>query len=157
MRQSSSVSDSQPAVDISSLIDVSFLLLIYFLVTATLSKKEVDVGFQIPPPGSGPVALLSPMHVTLQASGDVVVGSAQRGENLGRSTPEGSHPALAGVLMDYKSAAARAGTVAVVRLRADDASNHQQFAQVVNALQLAGIDELVIDSESDRETIKSAR
>ena len=151
LRKSAAVCDSEPALDISSLIDVSFLLLIYFLVTTTLMKKEVDVGFQIPPKNGQVVAELSPMHVALLASGEVIVGSAERGENLGKATSEGEHPMLAAALVDYKNAAARAGSVAVVRLEAADGSNHQHFAHVVNALQSAGIDELVIDSENDVE------
>lgn len=37
-------------LDISSLIDVSFLLLIYFLVTSTLDPREGDLGLTMPPP-----------------------------------------------------------------------------------------------------------
>lgn len=138
-------------MDISSLIDVSFLLLIYFLVTATLIQKEVDAGFQLPRGDGEPIEGLSPMHVILQASGDVIVGSAQRGEDLGAAMPDGTHPLLAAALVDYKSAAVRAGSAAVVRLEADDASSHQQLSQVVNALQFAGIDELVIDYQKRQE------
>ncbi|QQL43946.1 biopolymer transporter ExbD [Sulfuriroseicoccus oceanibius] len=43
----------EPGLDISSLIDVSFLLLIYFLVTTTLKPKEVDLGFRLPGEGGG--------------------------------------------------------------------------------------------------------
>lgn len=138
-------------MDISSLIDVSFLLLIYFLVTATLTKKEVDLGFEIPPVNGEPIEDLSPMHISLRASGEVIVGSARRGENLGKAAADGSHRALASALVDYNTAAARAGSVAVVRLDADDASNHRQFAHVINALQSAGIEELVIDSEQTQQ------
>lgn len=35
--------DENPSLDISSLIDVSFLLLIYFLVTSTLNPTEADL------------------------------------------------------------------------------------------------------------------
>ena len=35
---------------IASLIDVVFLLLVYFMVTATLVKKEADLPFQLPVP-----------------------------------------------------------------------------------------------------------
>jgi biopolymer transport protein ExbD len=40
--------DSSLKLDMSSLIDVVFLLLIYFLVTASLIKKEADIGFMLP-------------------------------------------------------------------------------------------------------------
>ena len=41
-------SDEDPELDISSLIDVSFLLLIYFIVTSTLQKRETDLGITLP-------------------------------------------------------------------------------------------------------------
>jgi hypothetical protein len=37
----------QPALDISSLIDVCFLLLIYFLVTSTITPRETDLGMAL--------------------------------------------------------------------------------------------------------------
>ena len=40
--------EEEPTLDISSLIDVSFLLLIYFLITSTLQKKEADLGLTLP-------------------------------------------------------------------------------------------------------------
>lgn len=39
---------------IAPLIDVVFLLLIYFMVTSTLIKKEGDISFSLPVPGPGP-------------------------------------------------------------------------------------------------------
>ena len=38
----------EPGLDISSLIDVAFLLLIYFIVTTTLTKSEADLGMVLP-------------------------------------------------------------------------------------------------------------
>ncbi|WP_372809198.1 ExbD/TolR family protein, partial [Pontiella sp.] len=35
-------------LQIAPLIDVVFLLLIYFMVTASLIKKEADIGFMLP-------------------------------------------------------------------------------------------------------------
>ena len=37
-----------PPMDISPLIDVAFLLLIYFLVTTTMLKQEADLGLALP-------------------------------------------------------------------------------------------------------------
>ena len=42
------VEEAEPVLDMSSLIDVSFLLLIYFLVTSTLDPKEADLGMKLP-------------------------------------------------------------------------------------------------------------
>lgn len=46
--------EEHPSLDISSLIDVSFLLLIYFLITSTLDPKESDLELSmLPDPGKG--------------------------------------------------------------------------------------------------------
>ena len=41
-------STTEPAMDVSPLIDVGFLLLIYFLVTTTLMKQEADLSMILP-------------------------------------------------------------------------------------------------------------
>ena len=48
MDLSKNFEDASLKLDMSSLIDVVFLLLIYFLVTASLIKKEADIGFMLP-------------------------------------------------------------------------------------------------------------
>ena len=40
--------EEDPVLDISPLIDVAFLLLIYFLVTTTLQKSEADLSLVLP-------------------------------------------------------------------------------------------------------------
>ena len=40
--------DDEPGLDISSLIDVCFLLLIYFLVTTTIQPREQDLRMSLP-------------------------------------------------------------------------------------------------------------
>ena len=40
--------EPEPELDISSLIDVCFLLLIYFLVTSTITPRETDLGMSLP-------------------------------------------------------------------------------------------------------------
>ena len=40
--------DDEPMVDISSLIDVCFLLLIYFIVTSTIAEPESDLLLRLP-------------------------------------------------------------------------------------------------------------
>ncbi len=42
------VNDDEPALDISSLIDVCFLLLIYFIVTSTMQPREQDLPMTLP-------------------------------------------------------------------------------------------------------------
>ena len=50
-KQQASNGEESGALDISSLIDVSFLLLIYFLITSTLDPKGGDLNLTMTPPG----------------------------------------------------------------------------------------------------------
>ena len=57
-------------LQVSALIDVVFLLLIYFMVTAALVKKEADMSFQLP---TGGKEAFLPMEVVLEISRDGAV------------------------------------------------------------------------------------
>ena len=48
MNFSRQVEEDKFEIQIAPLIDVVFLLLIYFMVTTTLIKKEADIGFVLP-------------------------------------------------------------------------------------------------------------
>ncbi|MEM1444241.1 MAG: biopolymer transporter ExbD, partial [Verrucomicrobiota bacterium] len=68
--------EEDPALDMSSLIDVSFLLLIYFLVTSTLDPKEADLGMTMPTNQSTQTATevdIDQMTVEVNSSGHIVL------------------------------------------------------------------------------------
>lgn len=69
--------DTEPALDISSLIDVCFLLLIYFLVVTTIQKREMDVPMLLP--GDRVVYAdsdsIEPLFITLDEHGAISTGS----------------------------------------------------------------------------------
>ena len=47
-RRAEPLDEDEPELNISSLIDICFLLLIYFLVTTTIKAKEQDVDMALP-------------------------------------------------------------------------------------------------------------
>ena len=66
--------EENPALDMSSLIDVSFLLLIYFLVTSTLDPKEADLGMTMPTStGQGSDVEIDQMTVEVKRQGHIVL------------------------------------------------------------------------------------
>lgn len=65
--------DASLKLDMSSLIDVVFLLLIYFLVTASLIKKEADIGFMLPADVPPKEMREIPMEVNIQIQEDGTV------------------------------------------------------------------------------------
>ncbi len=48
MAQLKKRADEQGGVPIAPMIDVVFLLLIYFMVASTLEQQEADLSFQLP-------------------------------------------------------------------------------------------------------------
>lgn len=61
--------DAKMELQIAPLIDVVFLLLIYFLVTASLIRKEGDLGFILPANVSSPMTDL-PVEALILISGE---------------------------------------------------------------------------------------
>ncbi|MBL7016822.1 MAG: biopolymer transporter ExbD, partial [Kiritimatiellales bacterium] len=60
-------------LQIAPLIDVVFLLLIYFMVTASLIKKEGDISFVLPASVSQPEKMDVPVEVLIEIDADGTV------------------------------------------------------------------------------------
>lgn len=61
------------AIDIAPLIDCVFLLLIYFMVTTSLVKKEADISFALPASVTQTEAVNLPVEVSIEISSDGTV------------------------------------------------------------------------------------
>jgi biopolymer transport protein ExbD len=65
--------DAKLELQIAPLIDVVFLLLIYFMVTASLIKKEGDIGFMLPANVAVDDMQQIPVEVLIQITSEGVV------------------------------------------------------------------------------------
>lgn len=117
----------------SSLIDVSFLLLIYFLVTSTLDPKEADLGMTMPTERNNDVVTqptIDTMEIKVNSSGYIVVN-----KEVLESDPESREtPLLLDRLRTYVATAKLTHSEPAVIIAADDAAKGQRFVDVVNAL-----------------------
>lgn len=116
----------------SSLIDVSFLLLIYFLVTSTLDPKEADLGMTMPTSqSSAPSEVeIDQMTVEVNSSGQIVLNE----EVLDTNAEVREVPLLLDRLTTYAESARLTDSKPMVIIAADDASKGQRFIDVLNAL-----------------------
>jgi biopolymer transport protein ExbD len=131
--------DVSPGLDISSLIDVTFLLLIYFLVTSTIMPRETDLGMALPaavPSDSQPE--IEPMFIRIDASGAIYSGTGAAQQVLDTDTDDRTLPLLSSQLELYGSAARAANSQPLVQIFADGGANQQRVIDVLNAL--AGAD-----------------
>jgi len=129
--------EREPSLDMSSMIDISFLLLVFFLITSTLDPKEADLGMSLPVPGIVP-GLIQPIDylpITIQPDGSVMVDATILDTDLNRR----ELPLLYDKLKQYKDAADLLSSETLIIVRADDEVRGQRFVDVLNTLAKAGI------------------
>lgn len=132
---------SDPELDISSLIDVCFLLLIYFLVTSTISPRETDLGMALPAMGSSSQdqPKIEPMFIKVDSSGSIFTGADPNQQQLDTDSAQREVPLLASQLDLYASAALSAGNKPLVQIYVEPDASQQRVIDVLNALAGAGI------------------
>lgn len=140
-RKYQSAEEANPALDISSLIDVCFLLLIYFLVATTIQKKEVDVPLALPSsaPSDAEMPDIDPLFIKVDANGAVYAGAGSSAQLLDTDTSVRILPLLSQQLNLYVTGANSGGKKPLVQMWVDGAANQQRVIDVLNALVGAGI------------------
>lgn len=124
-------------VDMTSMIDVTFLLLIYFMTTTAIIKEESDLGITLPSeaaPTANPDNMPSEHIVDILADGQVLLNGApmDRPDDL-------SMPQLKNTLGRLALADRRIKIETIVTVQADPESLHQRSIDVLNACSAAGI------------------
>jgi biopolymer transport protein ExbD len=127
--------DANPALDISSLIDVCFLLLIYFLVTSTITPRETDLGMALPAANpSTEQPEIEPLFIKIESSGAIFTGTGPSQMAMDSDSSVREMPLLKGQLDTYSSAARAANTKPLVQIYADGDATQQRVIDVLNAL-----------------------
>lgn len=124
--------EPEPNLDISSMIDVAFLLLIYFIVTSTLDPKEADLGIQLPTTESSASTAVEIDQMTIEVNGEghIIVDS----EVLDTDPNDRKVPLLTAKITEYSQAAQLTSSQPVVIVKADDGAKGQRFVDVLDAL-----------------------
>jgi biopolymer transport protein ExbD len=128
--------DASPELDISSLIDVCFLLLIYFIVTSTIKPRETDLGMALPAANPTPAEQpdIEPLFIRIEANGSIFTGIGADQLAMDSDTSVRQLPLLLAQLDMYASAARAANATPLVQIHADDDSSQQRVIDVLNAL-----------------------
>jgi biopolymer transport protein ExbD len=132
------IEDEAPGLDISSLVDVSFLLLVFFLVTSTIQRSEADLASKL---GGNPLLSdgVEPYMIeidldkegVIRVDGDVVDGAGSS--------------ALSGRLKEIVELARLADVEPLAVIRADDDAPHQRLIDIVDAMKARGIKDMTLD------------
>ena len=135
-------SGSASGPDTSSLIDVAFLLLVYFLVTSTLDPKEGDLMLAMG--GIPPTSVIVPDRALISVDTEGRV--AMEDEILDSDASRRDLPRLEDRLRTYVEAnrILAAGRPPSVELKVDDGVPGQRFIDVINCLAGVGIHDISI-------------
>jgi len=132
--------DDEPGLDISSLIDVCFLLLIYFLVTTTIQPREQDLNMQLPAAApSTDTPELQPMFIKVDKSGSIYINTGPSQEALDSDSNVRKLPLLKERLDTYAAAAKAGGKQPIVQIWADPEAMQQRVVDVLNCLASAEV------------------
>ena len=130
--------ETGPRLLMPALIDVSFLLLIFFMVSATLQRQEADLRLEVPDltllqPGDMPTMEHMRIEVsdrgTIRLNEEPVVGRTGAPDTV----------VLAERLTRYAGMAAATRSQPTVVVRCADAASEQRFIDVLDACTTAGI------------------
>jgi biopolymer transport protein ExbD len=129
--------ETKLAHQVAPLIDVVFLLLIYFMVTSSLIRKEGDIAFQLP---GQTLAFANHFpvdaYIQIDASGGVSIAGMQF------NVSDAGLEALAQHLASLKQMAEMQQSPFLVTLDPDDATLHGRVVDVLDACSAARIKNL---------------
>lgn len=131
----------EPKLEVSSLIDICFLLLVFFLVTSTIALTESDLDMKLPTPdGNPPVTAFEPLLIQIRTDGAIHAGDLTAMMQMDTDPTARNVPLLSGHLELYASAVRASNNTPLVRLDVDFDSSHQRLIDVLNALARVKID-----------------
>ena len=142
----SAPAENDPELDVAPLIDMVFLLLIYFMVTASLVKSEGDLGIKLPGIVQQKVEVDMPDEqiVEVRENGRIYLNGREFGDVHSQELPE-----LTYTLERYKAASQASKNKALITIWADDEAKHQRVVDVMNACADAGIQNVTFTSAAE--------
>ncbi len=126
-----SIHDELPSINLTPMIDVVFLLIVFFMVGTQFTDDRSHIDLKLPGVGAIESARVAPVRseVTVAATGSILL--------------DGVPVSLDELAARLRSEQAERGAVQVV-VRADGQATHQQMAAVYAAVNRAGVSNLKI-------------
>ena len=130
------------------MIDMVFLLLVFFMVSAKPIKQESDVNIGLPGTVAQEEVLDIPdeQRIQIQADGTIVLNDQPVEASQSQDLPN-----LTATLKRFKESADANKSEALVTIDADDQANHQRIVTVLNACAVANITGVTFADSAEEE------
>jgi len=125
-----------PTMPLAPMIDYVFLLLIYFMVSATLERQETDIAFELPDviEQDSPLEMPDEQIIEVYENGQVIVNDYSYDE------PNAAHfVELAAVLSRFKGVSDSHKVDAIITIAPMDDVRHEVIIKVMDACDRVGI------------------
>lgn len=134
MKMLEDLTNKKAELQITPLIDVVFLLLIYFMVTASLVQKEADLSFMLPAKVETAEPNIMPIEVLIEVTelGEIMIEGMTFGQGSNLDD-------LIGQLQAYKAAADSSGSDLIVNILPEDKAKHHRIVRVMDACAAAKV------------------
>lgn len=130
--------DGEHGFQIAPMLDVLFVLLLFFMVSAGAQKHETNLSTQLPGIGAGPSTV--PVQITIDGDGQVTVNGAPFDSLTDHELPE-TTKRLEGVV--------QSNPMQPVVVTPSRSTVHQRVVDVLNACAQAKVKNLAFGSPSD--------
>ena len=144
--------DDVDEVDLTPMIDVTFLLLIYFMVTTMLKQPEAELSIQLPgKPQSSDVTPMEMLNVKIGDEGEVYLNGSEieDGLDLGMQDLVSNLKTQKGMRDQLISSGARSKAEAELKVQIESSTLalHQASISVLNACSEAGVEKVTFSFE----------
>jgi biopolymer transport protein ExbD len=137
---------NEPELDMAPLIDMTFLLLIYFICTCTLIMPEADLGIRLPGMISQAVTVDMPdeQMIEIRNNGEILLN-----DRTFDSPDSPELPELVATLTRYRLSTEAAKSKALITIMADDDTPHQRVIDVMNACAAAKLKDVSFSGSAE--------
>lgn len=139
-------SEAAVEMQMGPMIDMVFLLLVFFMVSAKPMKPEADINLGLPGTAEQdePLQLPDEQQIAIRGSGEVILNELVIAEAGDRSMEK-----LFATLHRLRQSAQAAQAEVLVTLIPDDAATHQRIVDVLNTCARAGISGVTFDNPAE--------
>jgi biopolymer transport protein ExbD len=129
-------SSQDEEMQMSAMIDIVFLLLIYFILTTTLLRAEADLGISLPGSVAQSIQVRLPDEqiIEIEADGEVALNGMRFDAPDSRQMPQ-----LVSTLVRFRQASEAANNPPMITIQPNAFTEHRRIIDVMNACAAAGI------------------